>query len=184
MWGMVLMVAGGVGPRAFTASCSFALVSYAGASGGAGASGRAAVCPWGVPWGRGARFQVRRLWGVRGRAADCRLGRGSPCRHHIMLFRSAVFCKGSRRGKGFGSGCWLPLGSAMGPRCACRGEAGVGRGGRGANGRGGRESSCLHRIMSFCSAVFCQGLGRGQGLRIGLLVALGECHGAEVRVSR
>ena len=40
-----------------------------------------------------------------------------------MFFCSAVFCKGFRRGKGFGSGCRLPLGSAMGPRCACRGEA-------------------------------------------------------------
>jgi len=26
-------------------------------------------------------------------------------------------------GKGFGLGYWLLLGSAMGPRCACRGEA-------------------------------------------------------------
>ena len=42
--------------------------------------------------------------------------------------------------QGFGSGCWLPLGSAMGPRCACRGEAGVVRGGRGADGRGGHGS--------------------------------------------
>ena len=28
-----------------------------------------------------------------------------------------------------GAGCWLLLGSAMGPGCACCGEAGVGRGG-------------------------------------------------------
>ena len=34
-------------------------------------------------------------------------------------FCSAVFCQGFRRGRGFGSGCWLPLGSAMGPGCAC-----------------------------------------------------------------
>ena len=45
-------------------------------------------------------------------------------------------------------------------------------------------SSCLHRIMFFCSAVFCKGFKRGQGLRIGLPVALGECHVAEVRESR
>ena len=37
------------GPRAFIASCSFAPVSFARASGGARASDRAAGCPWGVP---------------------------------------------------------------------------------------------------------------------------------------
>jgi hypothetical protein len=37
----------------------------------------------------------------------------------IMFFCSGVFCKGLRRGKGFGSSCSLPLGSAMGPGCAC-----------------------------------------------------------------
>ena len=92
----------------------------------------------------------------------------------------------------------------MGPGCACRGEAGVGRRGRGANGRGGHGSSCLHRIMFFCSGVFCKGFRRGMGPRAftascsfallsfckglkrgkGLLVAPGECHGAEVRVLR
>ena len=58
MWfvgGVLPMAAGGMGPRAFTASCSFALVSFARASGGARASDRAAGCPWGAPWGRGAR---------------------------------------------------------------------------------------------------------------------------------
>ena len=45
------MAAGGMGPRAFAASCSFALVSFARASGGARALDRAAGCPWGVPWG-------------------------------------------------------------------------------------------------------------------------------------
>ena len=78
-------------------------------------------------------------------------------------------------GKSLGSGNWLLLGSAMGPRCACRREAGVGRGGRGVNGRGPP-----HHVISLCCLL--QGLQEGQGLRIGLLVALGECHGAEVRV--
>ena len=59
--GVVPMAAGGMGPRAFTASCSFALVSFARASGVARASDRAAGCPWGVPWGRGARVEVRRV---------------------------------------------------------------------------------------------------------------------------
>ena len=45
----VSMAAGGMGRRAFTASCSFALLSFARASGMAGASGRAAGCSWGVP---------------------------------------------------------------------------------------------------------------------------------------
>ena len=52
-------------------------------------------------------------------------------------------------GKGFGSGCRLPVRSAMGPRCACCGEGGAGHRGGGACGWGGGGSSCLHRIMSF-----------------------------------
>ena len=56
----------------------------------------------------------------------------------------------------------------------------MGRGGRSANGLGGHGPSCLHRIKFFSSAVFCKGFKRGQGLRIGLLVALGECHGVVV----
>ena len=64
--GVVSMAAGGMGHRAFTASCSFALLSFARASGMAGASDRAAGCSWGVPWGRGARVEVRRVWGVGG----------------------------------------------------------------------------------------------------------------------
>ena len=44
----------------------FALISIARASGGASALDRAAGCPWGVPWGRGARVEVRRVWGIGG----------------------------------------------------------------------------------------------------------------------
>ena len=70
LWGVggVVPMAPGerVGLRAFTASWSFALLSFARASGMAGASDRAAGCSWGVPWGRGARVEVRRLWGVGG----------------------------------------------------------------------------------------------------------------------
>ena len=52
MGGVVPMAPGErVGLRAFTASCSFALLSFARASGIAGASDRAAGCSWGVPWG-------------------------------------------------------------------------------------------------------------------------------------
>ena len=47
--GVVPMATGGVGLRAFTAPCSFTLLSFARASGGAGASNRAAGCSWEVP---------------------------------------------------------------------------------------------------------------------------------------
>ena len=69
MWGVggvLPMAAGGMGPHAFTAPCSFAQVSFARASKGAQASERAACCSWGVPWGRDVRVEVRRLWGVGG----------------------------------------------------------------------------------------------------------------------
>ena len=145
------MAAGGMGPHAFTASCSFALLSFSRASGGARASDRATGCPWGVPWGRGARVDVRRVWGVGGvvpMATGLR----------IMFFCSGVFCKGFIMGKVFGSGCWLLLGSAMGPRCACRGEAGVGRGGawfqwpQGGMGPRAFTALCSFALLSFARA--------------------------------
>ena len=64
--GVVSMVAGGMDLRAFTASCSFALLSFARAPGEASASGRSAGCSWGVPWGRGACVEVRQVRGVGG----------------------------------------------------------------------------------------------------------------------
>ena len=54
MWGVgaVLPIAvGGVGLRAVTASCPFALLSFSGAPEGERAPDRAAGCSWGVPWG-------------------------------------------------------------------------------------------------------------------------------------
>ena len=56
------MATGGVGLCAFSASCSFALLSFARASGGERASDRAACCSWGVPWSRDARVEVRKWW--------------------------------------------------------------------------------------------------------------------------
>ena len=53
--GVVPMAAGGMGPHAFTASCYFALLSFARAPRWAKASDRAAGCSWGAPWGRGSR---------------------------------------------------------------------------------------------------------------------------------
>ena len=43
-----------------------------------------------------------------------------------------------------------------------------------------------HAFTASCFLLCClmQGLQNEQGLRIGLLVALGECHEAEVRVLR
>ena len=123
MWsvgGVVPMAAGGMGPRAFAASCSFALVSFARSSGEARALDRAAGCPWGVPWGRGARVEVRQVWFVGG---------------------------------------MVPIAAGgMGPRAFA--------------------ASCSFALVSFARA------SEGQGLQIGLLVALGERHGTDVRVSR
>ena len=89
----------------------------------------------------------------------------------------------TREYTGFGADCWLLLGSAMGPRCACRRVACVGRGGRGADCRGGRGVfvPSPHRVHLPCCLL--QGLWKEKGPRVGLLVALEECHGAGVRVS-
>ena len=46
---------------------------------------------------------------------------------------------------------------------------------------GGAAQSASIFIFIYCPL---QGHQEGQGLRIGLLAALGECHGAEVRVLR
>ena len=54
--GRVVDCRGGFALRAFTALSPFALLSSA------GASGRSAGCSWGVPWGRGARVEVRKWW--------------------------------------------------------------------------------------------------------------------------
>ena len=183
--GVVQMAAGGrVGLRAFSASCLFALLSFARASGMTGASGRAAGSSRGVPWGRGACVEVRQVWCVGSVVPMAAGGIGPSCLRRIMFSCTGVFCQGFRRGKGFKSRCWLLLGSAMGPRCACRGEAGVVRGGRGANGRGGHGSlvPSPHHVLLLCCLL--QGPQVWQGLWIGLLDSLGERHGAEVRVLR
>ena len=119
MWcvgGVVPMAAGGMGPRAFVASCAFALVSFARASGEARALDRAAGCPLGVPWRRGVRVKVRQVWFVGGVVPMAAGGMGPSCLDRIMFFCSGAICQGFRRGKGFRSGCWLPLGSAMVPK--------------------------------------------------------------------
>ena len=54
-----------------------------------------------------------------GRGANGRGGERRSRLHRIVFFCSAVLCKGLKWGRGFRSGCWLLLGGAMGPRCAC-----------------------------------------------------------------
>ena len=118
------------------------------------------------------------MWGVGVVVPMAAGGHGSSCLHRIMPFRSPVFCKGLRYGRGLGSGCWLLLESAIGPRCAYRGEGVVGRrGGRGADCRGGHWSMRLHCIVFFCSAVFCRGLSRGMGVGSGCRLLLGSAIG-------
>ena len=93
MGGVVPMAPGErVGLRAFTASWSFALLSFARASERAEASDRAAGCSWEVPWGRGARVEVRQVWFVGGVVPMAAGGMGPSCLRRIMFFCSGVFC--------------------------------------------------------------------------------------------
>ena len=111
------MAAGGVDPRAFTASHYFALLSFARASGGARASERASGCSWGVPSGRGARVEVRRVWV--GGVVPVAVGGVGLRAFTASWFFALLSLQGLQEGNGFGSGCWLLLGSVAGPRCAC-----------------------------------------------------------------
>ena len=154
----------------------FALSSFAGAPDMTGALNRAAGYSWGVPWYRGARVEVRAAVGRKGHDARCHGAWAFvPSAHHFLLL--CCLLQGPQVWQGLRIGLIVFLGSAMGPRCACRGEAGVGRVGRGANGRGGHGSSCLHRIMLFCSAVFCKGLKYGRGFGSGCWLLLGSAMG-------
>ena len=107
-------------------------LSLAGALGRTGSSDRAAGCSWGVPLCRGARVEVGRVWGVEGvvsmtaggvglRAftASCSFALLSLARASGRETVSAVSCRSFRKDRVFGSGCWLLLGSAIVPRCAC-----------------------------------------------------------------
>ena len=115
---VVPMAAGGMGPYAFTESCSLALLFFSRASEGPGAFDGAAGCSWGVPWGRGACVDVRRVWGVGG-VVPMAAGGVGPRAFTASCFFSAILCKGLRSGKSIESSCWLLLGIAMGPRYAC-----------------------------------------------------------------
>ena len=181
--GVVLMATGGMGPHAFTASCSFALLSSARASGGARASDRAAGCPWGVPWGRGARVEVRRVWGISG-GLPLAAGVMGPHAFTALCFfalLSSARASGGTRASDRGAGCPWGVPWGRGARVEVRWVWGMG--GvvpMAAGGMGPRAFSAS------CFLLWCllQGPQVWQGLRIGLLVARGECHGAEVRVLR
>ena len=110
VWGVgsvVPMAAEGVDLRAFTASCFFALLSFARASRGEKASLWAAGCSWGVPWGRGARVEVRRVWGVGGVVPMTAGGMGPYCLHRIMFFAPVIFARasGGARASDRAAGC-------------------------------------------------------------------------------
>ena len=66
MGGVVPMAAGDMGPHAFTASCFLLCCLLQGLQEGQGLQIDLLVCPWGVPWGRGARVEVGRVWRVGG----------------------------------------------------------------------------------------------------------------------
>ena len=112
--GVVPMAAGGMGPRAFTASCSFALVSFARASGGAGASDRAAGCPWGVPWGRGARVEVRQVWFVGGVVPMAAGGMGPRALTASCPFALVSFARASGRARASDRAAGCPWGVPWG----------------------------------------------------------------------
>ena len=181
--GVVPMAAGGMDLCAITASCSFALPSFATASGGARASDRAAGCSWGVPWGRGARVEVRRLWGVGGVVP---MAPGAwvvvPSAHHVLLLCCLL------QGPQVWQGLWIGLLVALGERhgaevrvLRCGGCWALGAWCQWPRGAWIFVPSPHHVLLLCC---LLPGLQKRKGLRIGLLAALGECHGAEVRVLR
>ena len=86
--GVVPMAAGGMDLCAITASCSFALPSFATASGGARPSDRAACCSWGAPWGRGALVEVWWPWGVGCIRASSAVV--SPKRDRLLTYLGAI----------------------------------------------------------------------------------------------
>ena len=66
----------------------------------------------------------------RGGVVPMAVGGVGPRAFTASWFLLCCLLQGLQEEKSFGSGCWLLLGSFMGPGCACRREAGVGRGGR------------------------------------------------------
>ena len=112
--GVVPMAAGGMGPRAFTAPCSFALLSFARASEGERASERAVGCSWGVPWGRRARVEVRRLWGVGGVVPMAAGGMGLRAFTAPCFFAQLSFARGPEGARALDRAASCPWGVPWG----------------------------------------------------------------------
>ena len=120
---MLPMAAGGMGLHTFTAASKAAAEHGAAANAAAAANERRALgvrTPSKKPdLPKGSGDGAGLVDGENFPGGCClEWGHGPSCLHRIVFFCSAVFCKGLRRGKDFGPGCWLLLGSAMGPRCA------------------------------------------------------------------
>ena len=98
---------------------------------------RICSCSWGVPWGRGARVEVRRELGIGGVLPLAAGGMGPHAFTASCSFALLSFFKGFRRDKGLGSDYLLLLGSAMGPGCTWLPHEGL------ANGEGGRGQELL-----------------------------------------
>ena len=63
-WGRVANGRGGHGSSYLHRIMFFCSVVFCKSFRKAGALDRATGCSWGVPWGRGVRVEVRRVWGV------------------------------------------------------------------------------------------------------------------------
>ena len=99
-----------------------------------------------------------------------------------MFFCSVVFCNGPQEGQGLRIGLPVALRGCHGAEVRAEvrrvwGVRGVVPMAAGRMGPRAFTASCSFALLSFERA------SEGQKLRIGLLVALGKCHGAEVRVS-
>ena len=183
MCGVSPVAVAGMGLLAFTASCPFALVSTARASQGAGVSGRAAGCPWGVPWGRGARVEVRRVWGIGGVLPMAAGGMGPHAFTASRSFALLSFARALREARASDRAAGCPWGVPWGRGARVEVRRVWGIGGVVPMAAGGMGPHAFTAPCSFALLSFARASG-GARLRIGLLVALGECHGAEVRVLR
>ena len=89
------------------------------APGGAGASSRSAGCSWRVPWRRGTRAEVWRVWGVGGVLP---IAVGGMCLRAFTASCSFALMSAARASRGAEElriELLVLLVSAMGPRYAC-----------------------------------------------------------------
>ena len=117
--------------------------------------------------------------GVVSMAAGCVGGVPSP--NHVTLL--CCLLQGPQVGQGLRIGLLVALGECHGAEVRVLRCGGCGAWGAWCQWPRGAwiVVPSPHRVLLLCCLL--QGPQVGQELRIGLLVALGECHGAEVRVS-